>query len=265
MSMPGCPNCAKLVEGRCVAQHQLSEVLGRPAHRIGACTVAIVESYLSEIRPGMRVLEVGCGSWEEIRRHCVAVGAHYEAIDTQAEYYGKPSIATRLENLAALSFETDSFDLVIGNQTMEHWAEFGCDTSWGLYQCFRVCRPGGRVFLNVPFYFHGTHQFLYGKENVIRALFAPFSSQVRFEHWGWPTGPFPPIHIYPNFPPMRDRSAHIVDIRAVKDRPLPAGYSNRWGLSGRLSRLVNKPLAWNLYMVLRKFVIVETVDVDDTR
>ncbi|MBI3543284.1 MAG: methyltransferase domain-containing protein [Deltaproteobacteria bacterium] len=258
--MPSCSQCKMLVNDECSATAELSQVLGRPAHRIGSCMIPIVDAYLPLVKKGMRVLEVGCGSWPKLKDHCAKVGAHYEGIDTQAEYFGKKTVATKVENLAELSYETDSFDLVIGNQTMEHWAEYGCRVQWGLYQCFRVCKPGGSVFLNIPFFFHGTDYFLFGKEVAIRHLFEPFSSSITLEHWGWPSDPLPPIYTYPNFWAMKDKPAHIVDIRAVKNKPLPTGYHNYWGTSGRVSRVLNKPFSWNLFLVLRRLGVFKHVE-----
>lgn len=239
---------------RCTAYEIAQATLGRPLPPppSGACTVAIVESYLPMIKAGMRLLEIGCGTWERIKRHCAEVGAHYEGIDTQSEYYGKPTTATRIENLASLSYADESFDLVIGNQTMEHWAEYGCATEWGLHQCFRVCKTGGQVLLNVPMHFHGTKRFLMGDIAKIRREFEPFSREIVVEEWGNPSFPIPPFYAHPEFLLLRSKPAYVVDIRARKDQPLPSGYSNRWGMRGRVSQIFNYPFTYNVHRVLRE-------------
>ena len=119
--------------------------------------------------------------WDRIKSHCERVGRRIEAIDIDTEYFGKKTNATRIENLAELSFGDDEFDFVIGNQSMEHWAEHGCTLGFGLYQCFRVCKPGGKVLLNVPIHFHGTSEFMLGKLGRLGRLFARFSNTVRME------------------------------------------------------------------------------------
>src|SRR5436190_1895119 len=100
--MPACAACRMLQGSDCraftIAQQTLGREISPPP--IGACMIPIVEGYLAHIQPGMRVLEIGCGTWDWVLRRCQAVGAHYEAIDTAAEYSGKPVIATRIENLA---------------------------------------------------------------------------------------------------------------------------------------------------------------------
>lgn len=212
--------------------------------------VPIVDGYLAKIKAGMRVLDIGCGSWSAIKTHCKSVDAHYEGIDICQEYFGKPVVATRLENLANLSFPEESFDIVIGNQTMEHWSEFGCPLRWGLYQCFRVCKKMGRVQMNVPIHFHGTSDFLLGRIGNIERLFARFSNTVSFEFWGSPPTPIPPVISHPGYLPLRSKPAFVLSIDAVKDAVLPEtirGFSP----SGRAAQLFNYPVSFNIYRLLR--------------
>ncbi|MCS6775604.1 MAG: class I SAM-dependent methyltransferase, partial [Chthonomonadaceae bacterium] len=107
-----------------------------------------------------------------------------DGIDISPTYYGKPTIATRIESVEALSFPDQTFDLVVGNQTMEHWNESGCRTEVGLWQCFRVCKPGGKVCLNVPIHFHGSRIFVEGDLKAIEAMFRPFASDLQMQPWG---------------------------------------------------------------------------------
>jgi SAM-dependent methyltransferase len=214
--------------------------------------VPIAESYCELIKPGMRVLEIGCGSWSRIKDRCDEVGAHYDGVDVIDEYYGKKTVATRLENVAALSFDDDSFDLVIGNQTLEHWAEYGCRTDWGLQQCFRVMKPGGSLLMNVPMYFHGVTPFLMGKTDEIRAMIAPFSSTAELIHWGAETAPLKPHFSHPKYAPLKDKVAHILDIRATKDKPFKATWTNQSAANGFLARLLNNPPSYVLYQGLAR-------------
>jgi SAM-dependent methyltransferase len=223
-----------------------------PPPPLGACMLPIVEGYLKEVRAGDVVLDVGCGSWDRIKDHCERVGARYEAIDIDTEYFGKKTNATRIENLAELSFGDDEFDFVIGNQSMEHWAEHGCTLGFGLYQCFRVCKPGGKVLLNVPIHFHGTSEFMLGKLRRLKRLFARFSNTVRMEKWGAPCEPIPDYYPHPGYWRLRGKAAYVLSIEAVKDRPLPPRCSSAFGFRGRLAQLVRYPASYNVYRVLHK-------------
>jgi SAM-dependent methyltransferase len=102
--------------------------------------VLIVEDYLTLIRPGMRVFEVGCGDWRWIRDRCREVGADYGSIDVAPD----SSVATRIADLADLRFEDETFDLPFGTHSMEHWAEHGCSLRRGLPKCFRLPSPWER-------------------------------------------------------------------------------------------------------------------------
>jgi len=243
-----------LVDDQCAAHKIAKETLGRqlPPPPLGACMIPIVEDYLSYISRGMRVLDIGCGSWNRIKSYCNKVGAYYEGIDAQTEYAGNETVATRIENLAELSFTDESFDLVIGNQTMEHWAENGCTLKWGLYQCFRVCKPYGKVLMNVPIHFHGTKTFMMGNMERLYQLFSPFSTQVSFYKWGNPSDPLPRLFPHPGYLPLCNKAAYVLDIQAIKDRPLPKKYSNRGASTGRLAQLFNYPYSYNIYRILQK-------------
>ena len=249
--MAACAQCLKLVDGKCAAFPVAQRELGRDLNPIGACVIPIVEGYLQLIEPGMRVLEIGCGSWDALARRCREVGAGYEAIDTQAYYFDKPTVATRLENLRDLSFEDGAFDLVVGNQTMEHWAEHGCPIGHGLYQCFRVCKSRGRVLLNVPIHFHGTRDFLLGDMESIRARFAPFSTDVRFDVWRHPSYPLPPFLPHQDYGVLRGKAAYVLAIDAVADK---AVRKRRFmlRLPTQVLRTASYPVSFNLVRAARK-------------
>ena len=243
-----------MIDGRCSAAEPARVELGRPMPPppLGGCILPIVRGYLKEVRPGDSVLDIGCGSWDRIKDHCERVGARYEAIDIATEYFGKKTNATRIENLAQLSFPADTFDFVIGNQSMEHWAEYGCTLSVGLFQCFRVCKPGGKVLLNVPIHFHGTSEFMLGKLDRLKRLFGRYSKTVRMEKWGEPCDPLPPYYAYPGYGRLAGKAAYLLSIEAVKDRPVPRPSRIPLGFRGRLAQLLRYPLSYNVYRVRQK-------------
>lgn len=251
--MAQCSDCHMLVDGHCLAAKLAQTELKRPLPPppLGACVIPIVEDYLSFINGNMRVLDIGCGSWNKIKHHCEKVGAVYEGVDVVAEYFGEKSVATRIENLASLSFPDEYFDIVIGNQSMEHWAENGCTLEWGLYQCFRVCKRGGRVLLNVPIHFHGTRIFMLGNIPAIESLFKAFSNQTELIFWGYPSDPLPSLFPWPGYQPLQKKPAFVLDIQSIKDRPLPTRYSNKGATRGRRAELLNTPVSFLLYSRLR--------------
>jgi SAM-dependent methyltransferase len=253
MCMPDCSDCNLLIDDKCSIHPHVEQILNRkmPPPPLGSCEIPIVESYLPLIKNGMRVLEIGCGAWDYIKKYCAEVGAHYEGIDTEKEYFGKKSVATRYENLADISFPDEYFDLIIGNQTMEHWEENGCSLEWGLYQCFRVCKTNGLVLLNIPIHFHGTKYFLLGKLEKILEKFKPFSKEIAFEYWGKNSKPIVEYFAHPGYWRLKDKSAYIVDIHAVKDKPLPKDIKKEWALNGFVAKLFHNPPSYILYRLLQ--------------
>lgn len=253
--MSACVTCSMRQENSCLAYLKNASEFKRPISPapIGGCVRPIVNNYLLQIKPGMHVLEIGCGAWSPIKIHCDKIGAKYEAIDFCHEYYGEQVVATRIENLAALSFENDSFDFVIGNQSLEHWAENGCTNEWGVYQCFRVCKLGGTVALNVPIHFHGTKIFLHGDYVAINTLFKPHSDNVRLEKWGYPSDPIPAVFYHPDIHSLKNLPGYHLDIQATKTKPTrPPFLRNLMGLRGHLSQIVNYSFAFNFNRLKKK-------------
>jgi SAM-dependent methyltransferase len=251
--MPSCIECKMLEDRKCTALPEVWKAVERPLFPFAACVVPILDGYLSLIRPGMSVLEIGPGYWPLVRDHCHRVGAQWEGVDSEKSHNARDVIATRFENLRDLSLEDETFDLVIGTQTMEHWAEFDCDLSWGLFQCFRVLKPTGQLLLNVPIHHHGSRTFLSGDYERLRALFAPYSTSVAFEEWGNPSTPLSPSFPNPGYWPFRRKSAYIVDIRATKDKTLPHDPPARPGPRSKLRRaLTCYPPGWIGFQLLRR-------------
>ena len=224
--MPDCQNCTHLRIDKCLAFPP--EWPQTPVNALRACVVGITQEYCSLITRHSRVLEVGCGAWSPVRQHCINVGAKWEGIEISGDCCGLPSIATRIESVEALSFPDGSFDIVIGNQTLEHWYEYGCRMQVGLWQCFRVCTVGGWVLMNVPIHFHGARMFVSGDLPSIEALFTPYSNRVSMSAWRRNPGPLRTVQLLPG---SGAPSAYNLDIRAQRTTevipPRPSPYRVR--------------------------------------
>jgi SAM-dependent methyltransferase len=77
--------------------------------------------------------------------------------------------------VADIPFADDTFDVVAGVQTFEHWAEESLGRQLkheaGLSEAWRVLKPGGLLYLDAPIHLHGHEMFIAGDVDRIRRLF----------------------------------------------------------------------------------------------
>ncbi|MEM9953289.1 MAG: class I SAM-dependent methyltransferase [Chloroflexota bacterium] len=248
--MPDCIDCKWRIDELCTARP--TDWKDVPINHVRACVVAITEQYKNLIQASTSVLEIGCGTWSPIREHCLQIGAHWEGIDIVALHDSKPTIATRIESVENLSFPNQTFDFVIGNQSLEHWNENGTRLAVGLWQCFRVCKVGGQVIMNVPIHNHGASIFVKGDTATIKAAFAPYTSTIALETWRKHPHPLSVVKQLPNRFTDNALSIYILDIRATRADEIgtqPTSYR----FKHRLWReLIDHRLDYLLYKIARR-------------
>lgn len=91
---------------------------------------------------------------------------------------------------ADIPFPDETFDLVAGVQTIEHWEEPLPDASLeighaaALREIYRVLKPAGSIYFCAPIYLHGHEMFITGDFPRIRGLFDPLLwRNVTIERW----------------------------------------------------------------------------------
>ncbi|MGB3204785.1 MAG: hypothetical protein WBB28_07360 [Crinalium sp.] len=117
--------------------------------------------------------------------------------------------------------------------------------------------------MNVPIHYHGTRLFMLGNVKKIQRLFSRFSEHVAFYKWGYPSEPILNVFPHPGYWILHNKPAYVLDIQAIKDRPLPSGYSNRGASSGRIAQLLTHPVSYNVYRALCKAGFFPKNTVDD--
>lgn len=110
---------------------------------------------LLAVKPGERVLDIGCGNARDIAR-IAELGGDVVGVDISAgmvaaarqelERMGKSGIALRVGDATSLDFPDASFDKVLCSEVIEHIP----DAPRALREMHRILKPGGSLVLSTP-------------------------------------------------------------------------------------------------------------------
>ncbi|MEL7447566.1 MAG: class I SAM-dependent methyltransferase [Pseudomonadota bacterium] len=95
------------------------------------------------------VVDLGCGS-APYRELILATADEYVGVDWDASQHDRSHVDVTADLTKPLPFKDASADTVVSFQVMEHLPETGLF----LDEIRRILRPGGRVFITVPFMWH---------------------------------------------------------------------------------------------------------------
>lgn len=118
---------------------------------------------VEEIFKGKQVLDMGCGASGKSLYYISVGAAHVTGVDVvphykpEAEAFAKElgyedKFTFLLGDALNLAFPENSFDVVVMNDFMEHIY----DPERALEEAMRVLKPGGRIYVNFPPYYHPT-------------------------------------------------------------------------------------------------------------
>jgi 2-polyprenyl-3-methyl-5-hydroxy-6-metoxy-1,4-benzoquinol methylase len=110
-----------------------------------------VKMLSSHLKPGMTVLELGCGTGC-FTRELARSGAEVVGIDVSPELLeiarancSEPNVQYRIENAYALSYDEAAFDSVVGSSILHH-----LEIEQALRDIYRVLKPGGTIYFTEP-------------------------------------------------------------------------------------------------------------------
>jgi SAM-dependent methyltransferase len=137
--------------GRFLAKHGAGEIWNweSPAGRLR--WKRRVRMLSGHLRPGMTILEIGCGTGY-FTRELTRSGADVVAIDVSPELleiakskYFAPNVRYEIQNACALTYSDATFDSVVGSSILHH-----LEVEEALREIYRVLKPGGTIYFTEP-------------------------------------------------------------------------------------------------------------------
>ena len=105
----------------------------------------------SHLKPGMTVLELGCGTGS-FTRELARSGAEVVAIDVSPELLeiakatcSAPNVQYQIQNACALSYPEGAFDSIVGSSVLHH-----LEIEAAVRDMYRVLKPGGSIYFTEP-------------------------------------------------------------------------------------------------------------------
>lgn len=178
-----CRQCPKLDRAKGVC----SVPYGSPVRK---CVVAALECHLHRVK-GMNTLELGSGKRSLAKRVIELSGGTWTGLEPNLDAGSAVAIGRQgFGHAADIAFADETFDLVFGIQSLEHWEEphpnIPVRSTYAacLREVWRVLKPGGTVYLDAPIHLHGHEMFVTGDLPQIRRLFDDrLWSGVTMERW----------------------------------------------------------------------------------
>src|SRR5215469_2680827 len=141
----------EIQHGRFLAQHGAGEIWNweSPAGKLR--WARRVEMLSGHLRPGMSVLELGCGTGY-FTRELARSGADVAAIDVSPELldiakanHSAPNVRYEIQNAYELSYPDAVFDSVVGSSVLHH-----LEIEEAIREIYRVLKSGGAIYFTEP-------------------------------------------------------------------------------------------------------------------
>ena len=162
------------------------------------CVVASLEAHLHGTT-GMTTLELGYGKRSLAKDVVEQSGGIWTGLEPNAARAQAAAIGGGgYGHAGSIPFPSETFDLVFGIQSIEHWEEKQPSLPQGLTydgclrEIWRVLKPGGSIYFDAPIHLHGHDMFVLGDLSRIRGLFDPqLWTGLTLEKWRYDHEPLP--------------------------------------------------------------------------
>src|SRR5206468_4517286 len=141
----------EIQHGRFLAEHGAREIWNWETSAGRIRWARRVKMLSSHLKPGMTVLELGCGTGS-FTRELARSGADVVAIDVSPELLemakancSAPNVQYQIQNAYALSYSEGAFDSVVGSSVLHH-----LEVEKALRGAYRVLKPGGTIYFTEP-------------------------------------------------------------------------------------------------------------------
>jgi len=96
-----------------------------------------------------RVIDLGCGE-APYKDDILKLADEYIGVDWKSSFHNQSNVDVFANLCEKLPFDDCYADVVVSFQVMEHLPE----PDFFLSECYRILRPGGKLFITVPFMWH---------------------------------------------------------------------------------------------------------------
>src|SRR6201981_2378381 len=141
----------EIQHGRFLARHGAGEIWNweSPAGKLRwARRIRMLSRHL---RPGMSVLELGCGTGyftrelARSRADVVAIDVSPELLEIAKANHSAPNVRYEIQNAYELNYPDAVFDSVVGSSVLHH-----LEIEESLREIYRVLKPGGTIYFTEP-------------------------------------------------------------------------------------------------------------------
>ena len=141
----------EIQHGRFLAKHGAGEIWNWESPAGRQRWKRRVQMLSDHLRPGMTILEIGCGTGY-FTRELTRRGADIVAIDVSPDLleiakakYSAPNVRYEIQNAYALTYADAMFDSVVGSSILHH-----LEIEEALREIYRVLKPGGTIYFTEP-------------------------------------------------------------------------------------------------------------------